>query len=177
MTLPADDLTRGVEVARPDDPDLLHLSVVGDTYTVLLSGEQTDGRFALIDMLVPPSAGPPPHRHDFEESFHVLEGAIEVHVRDLPPLRLEAGETANIPANAPHRFNNPGDVPARLLCTAAPAGLERFFAEFGDPVPTRTSPAPPLTDAERRERLAKAAARAPDYGMEILPPPGADDRP
>jgi quercetin dioxygenase-like cupin family protein len=177
MTLPEDDLTRDLAVARPDDPELLHLSVVGDTYTVLLSGDQTAERFALIDMLVPPSAGPPPHRHDFEETFHVLEGAIEVHLRDLPPVRLEAGETANIPANAPHRFHNAGDVPARLLCTAAPAGIERFFAEFGDPVATRTSPPPPLTDAERHERLAKAAERAPAYGMEILPPPGAPGRP
>ena len=39
--LPEDDLKRGLVVARPDDPDLLHLAVVGDTYTVLLSGEQT----------------------------------------------------------------------------------------------------------------------------------------
>ena len=63
--LPHDDLTRGLAVATPDDPDLLHLAVVGDTYTVLLSGEQTAGRFALIDMLIPAGGGPPPHRHDF----------------------------------------------------------------------------------------------------------------
>jgi quercetin dioxygenase-like cupin family protein len=173
MTLPDDDGLRGLAVARPDDPDLLHLSVVGDTYTVLISGDQTAGRFALIDMLIPPGAGPPPHRHDFEECFHVLEGSLEVHFRDLPPVRLEAGETANVPANAPHRFSNPTDAPTRLLCTATPAGLERFFAEFGDPVPSRTSPAPALSDAERAERLGRAAARAPDYGMELLPPPGA----
>lgn len=177
VTLPDDDGLRGLEVARSDDPDLLHLGVVGDTYTVLLSGEQTAGRFTLIDMLIPPGAGPPPHRHDFEECFHVLEGSLEVHLRDLPPVRLEAGETANVPSNAPHRFRNPGDVPTRLLCTASPAGIERFFAEFGDPVPTRTSPAPPLSDAERAERLSRAVARAPDYGMELLPPPGTGDRP
>ena len=57
--LPDDDLTRGLAVARPDDPDLLHLAVVGDTYTVLLSGEQTAGRFTLIDMLIPAGGGPP----------------------------------------------------------------------------------------------------------------------
>lgn len=170
---PPDDPTREVAVARPDDPALPHLAVVGDTYTVLLSGEQTAGRFAMLDMLIPPGGGPPPHRHDFEECFRVLEGALEVRVRDLPPVRLEAGESANIPANAPHSFRNPGEVTARLLCTVAPAGLERFFAEFGDPVPTRTSPAPPLSDAERQDRLRWAMERAPAYGMEILPPPSA----
>ena len=171
--LPEDDRAREPAIARPAAPDLLHLAVVGDTYTVLLSGEQTAGRLAMLDMLIPPGGGPPPHRHDFEECFRVLEGSLEVRVRDLPPIPLEAGDTANIPANAPHAFRNAGQVPARLLCTAAPAGLEKFFAEFGDPVPTRTSPPPLLSDAERDERLRRAMAAAPKYGMEILPPAAA----
>ena len=168
---PQDDLTRDPAVARPEDPDLVHLAVVGDTYTVLVSGEQTAGRFALLDMLIPPGGGPAPHRHDFEECFRVLEGSLEVLVRDLPAVRLETGDTANIPANAPHTFRNPAEVPARLLCTVVPAGLERFFAEFGDPVPGRTSPAPALDDAERAERMRRAGAAAPRYGIEILLPP------
>jgi quercetin dioxygenase-like cupin family protein len=170
---PEDDPTRDLAIARPEDPALVHLAVVGDTYTVLLSGEQTAGRFAMLDMLIPPGGGPPPHRHDFEECFRVLEGSLEVRVRDRPPVRLEAGESANIPANAPHAFRNPAAVPARLLCTVAPSGLEKYFAEFGDPVATRTSPAPPLSDAERQERLRRAIARAPEYGMEILLAPVA----
>jgi quercetin dioxygenase-like cupin family protein len=169
-TLAADDPTRELAIARPDDESLVHLAVVGDTYTVLLSGEQTDGRFAMIDMLIPPGGGPPPHRHNFEECFRVLAGSIEVHLRDLPPVRLEAGDSANIPANAPHAFRNTADAPARLLCTVAPAGLERFFAEFGDPVTTRTAPAPELSDVERRNRLERAATKAPEYGIEMLAP-------
>jgi quercetin dioxygenase-like cupin family protein len=168
--LAADDPTRELAIARSDDEALVHLAVVGDTYTVLLSGEQTDGRFAMLDMLIPPGAGPPPHRHNFEECFRVLAGSIEVHMRDVPPMRLEAGDSANIPANAPHAFRNTADAPARLLCTVAPAGLESFFAEFGDPVPTRTSPAPELSEVERRNRLERAAATAPEYGIEILAP-------
>jgi quercetin dioxygenase-like cupin family protein len=167
----ADDPARELAIARSDDDALVHLAVVGDTYTVLLSGEQTAGRFAMLDMLIPPGGGPPPHRHDFEECFRVLAGSIEVQLRDLPPMRLEAGDTVNIPANAPHGFRNTRDVAARLLCTVAPAGLESFFAEFGDPVPTRTSPAPQLSDVERRDRLERAAAKAPEYGIEMLAPP------
>jgi quercetin dioxygenase-like cupin family protein len=169
--LPEDDRMREPAIARPEDPSLMHMAVVGDTYTVLLSGEQTAGRFAMIDMLIPPGGGPPPHRHDFEECFRVLEGSLEVWVRDLPPVRLETGDTANIPANAPHAFRNPAQVQARLLCTAAPAGLEKFFAEFGDPVPTRTSSPPSLSDTEREDRLRRAMAVAPRYGIEILPRP------
>jgi quercetin dioxygenase-like cupin family protein len=170
--VPEDDMTRGLAIARPDDPQLVHLAVVGDTYTVLFSGDQTEGRFAMLDMLIPAGSGPPPHRHNFEECFRVLEGSVEVQLRDSPPVRLVLGESANIPANALHSFRNTGQTAARLLCTVAPAGLEKFFAEFGDPVATRTSPAPVLSDAERAERLERAMAVAPAYGMEVLPPPG-----
>jgi quercetin dioxygenase-like cupin family protein len=171
MTVEIADLARQVAIARPDDPALTHLAVVDDTYTVLLSGDQTNGRFAMLDMLIPPGGGPPPHFHDFEECFRVLEGSIEVRVGDAPPVVLEQGDSANIPANAPHSFRNAAEVQARLLCTVAPSGLEKFFAEFGDPVATRTSPAPKLSDAEREQRLRMAMAMAPEYGMGFVPPP------
>ena len=49
--LPADDLARPLKVARPDtDESLLHIGLVGNTYTVLLSGADTEGRYCLIDM-------------------------------------------------------------------------------------------------------------------------------
>jgi hypothetical protein len=63
--LPPDDVTRKLTLANPDDPQARHTSVAGGTYTILVSGEDTGGRYSLIDMLVPPSRGPPPHRHDF----------------------------------------------------------------------------------------------------------------
>ena len=168
---PADDGSRALAVARPDDPELVHLAVVGDTYTVLFSGEETAGRFAMLDMLIPPGAGPPPHRHDFEECFRVIEGSVELRIRDLPPVTLEVGDSANIPANAAHSFRNAAELPTRLLCTVVPSGLEKFFAEFGDRVQSRTSPPPQLSDSERQARLQRAMEKAPQYGMEILPPP------
>ena len=77
--IPPDDLQRKVVVARPnEDEKLPHIALMGDTYTVLLSGDDTDGRFCLIDMMIPPGGGPGPHRHDFEESFTILEGEIEI---------------------------------------------------------------------------------------------------
>ena len=71
--LPPDELRRAFTLAGPADRAGLHIGLAGDTYTILLTGEQTGGRFSLIDMYVPPGGGPPPHRHDFEETFAVLE--------------------------------------------------------------------------------------------------------
>jgi len=167
-----DDARRDLVVARPDtDEGLLHLAVVGDTYTVLVKGEDTAGRYALIDMLVPPGGGPPPHRHDFEEMFHLLEGELQVTFRGVQSV-VHAGETINVPANAPHNFANVSDAPARLLCMVSPAGLEKYFAESGDPLPSRTSPAPELDEAAFAERIEIAVALAPKYRIENLQPAG-----
>jgi quercetin dioxygenase-like cupin family protein len=169
-TIPPDDLRRTLALARPDDDRTLrHVAVAGGTYTILLTGDDTAGRYTLIDMYVPPGGGPPPHRHDFEEMFSVLEGEIEVTFRGATAV-ARAGETVNVPANAPHWFRNVSDRPARLLCLCAPAGQERFFLAVGDPVASRTAPPPTLTDAERAERRARAEALAPEFRTELLRP-------
>ena len=171
--IPSDDLSRGLAVARPDvDQGLPHLGLVGDTYTILISGDDTAGRYALIDMHVPPGGGPPPHRHDFEEMFSVLEGEVTLTFRG-ETLVARAGETINVPANAPHAFTNAAATPARLLCVCAPAGQDTFFTLVGQPVGTRTAAPPSLDVAGQRAFLAKARALAPDYRTELLAPPGA----
>ncbi len=169
--LPDDQPSRNLTVAQPEsDSALPHVAIVGDVYTVLVTGEQTAGRYALIDMFIPPGGGPPPHRHDFEEMFHVLEGEVEVLFRGAKST-ARTGATVNIPANAPHGFKNVTQKPARLLCVVSPAGEEQFFLEVGDRGPTRTGPLPNLDEAERAERAARARKLAPKYRNEILDPP------
>ena len=57
--------------------------VVGDHYTVKCSGDDTGGAFTLIEVLVPPGSGPPPHIHRREdEMFYVLEGEFEISIND-----------------------------------------------------------------------------------------------
>ena len=169
-TIPPDNLQRNRALARPnDDPNLPHIGLAGDTYTILLTGEDTAGRYCLIDMLVPLGGGPPGHRHDFEEMFSVIDGEIEVTFRGAKSL-LRIGETANIPANAPHEFHNVSQRPARLLCICSPAGQEEFFMAVGAPVGSRTTP-PPKLDGPAQARLkAKIEALAPQYRTELLPP-------
>ena len=164
--IPPDDGVRQVALASPDDPELRNIAMAGDTYTILISGDETAGRFAVIDMLVPAGGGPPPHRHDFEEAFHILEGELEVTVRGDARI-VGAGEIANVPAKALHAFRNVTDSQVRMLCIVSPAGLEEFFAEVGDPVPTRTSPAPDLSEDERAARRRRGAELAAEYGIEI----------
>ena len=168
--IPSDDPQRNLTVARPNgDQTLPHIGLVGDTYTILLTGADTAGRYCLIDMHVPPGGGPPPHRHDFEESFTLIEGEIEITFRGEKTI-VRAGETVNIPANAPHQFHNVSERPARLLCICSPAGQEEFFLAVGVPVATRTTPSPKPDAAAQAAFKAKAEALAPSYRTELLPP-------
>jgi quercetin dioxygenase-like cupin family protein len=173
-SIPPDDLSRGLTVARPDeDQSLPHIGLVGDTYTVLVAGQDTAGKYTLIDMHVPPGGGPPPHRHDFEEMFTVLDGEVRVAFRGQTVV-AKAGETVNVPANAPHSFTNASDAPSRLLCLCAPAGQDEFFTLVGQPVATRTQAPPPLSPQEQAAFIAKSQALAPRFKTELLPPPGRD---
>jgi len=166
--IPDDDLQRELVVARPEtDESLPHLGVVGDTYTILLSGEDTAGRLSLIDMYVPLGGGPPPHRHDFEETFIVLAGELEATFRGAKSV-VRVGETIHIPANAPHQFHNSSDKPIRLLCICSPAGQEKMFAEVGVPVATRMAAPPKLDEKGQAEFRAKAEKLAPKYKTELL---------
>src|SRR4051812_19412640 len=178
-SVPPDDLSRDLTVARPEeDQSLPHIGLVGDTYTILVTGADTAGKYTLIDMHVPPGGGPPPHRHDFEEMFTVLDGEVEVTFRGQP-LVARAGQTINVPANAPHAFTNATDTPSRLLCLCAPAGQEEFFTLVGQSVATRTQAPPPLSPDDQAAFIQKARSLAPVYKTELLPPPGTDpkDRP
>ena len=56
--LPDDDPSRALTIAQAEtDSGLPHVALVGDVYTILVTGEQTGGRYALIDVFVPPGGG------------------------------------------------------------------------------------------------------------------------
>jgi len=165
--IPPDDLQRRLTRVDAGSDDLPHIGLVGDTYTILLNSRDTAGRYCLIDMHIPPGGGPPPHRHDFEETFILLEGEMEATFRGEKST-VRAGETIHIPANAPHQFHNVSDKAVRLLCICAPAGQEEFFAEVGIPVATRTTPPPPLDEAAEAAFRAKAGGLAAKYKTQFL---------
>jgi len=164
-TIPADNPERSLTLTQPDA--LPHIGLVGDTYTITVTGEQTAGRFCVIDMHIPPGGGPPPHRHDFEETFIVLEGEMEATFRGQKSL-VRTGDMINIPANAPHQFHNTSGEAVRMLCICSPAGQENFFLEVGTPVATRTTPPPKLNPKEQAAFIDKVKALAPRYRTELL---------
>jgi len=143
----------------------LCVAVVGDVYRYLATGEETGGKYALFEAMVPPGGGPPPHVHSREEEgFYILEGEIAFTVNGE---RIVAGPGtyANVSVGTPHSFKNESERPARMLITVAPAGLEKMFLEVGEVLKPGATASPPS-----RENIAKLIETAPKYGIELLLP-------
>lgn len=144
------------------------LSVVGDTYRIVTGGAQTNGAYAVIDMLVPPGGGPGPHAHaEIQEAFYVIEGEVVVR-SETQTYTARQGAFVEIPkGGAVHSFTNESAAVAHLLCLVVPAGLEAFFAEIGQPVAAGTFlPKPEMSP----EAMQKIKAIAEKYGQELFPP-------
>jgi quercetin dioxygenase-like cupin family protein len=142
------------------------VAVVGDVYRFLATGEETGGKYAIWEALVPPGGGPPPHVHSREEEgFYVLEGEITFQIGTERRVAT-AGMFANMPVGTPHSFRNESNRPARMLISVAPAGLECMFFECGTPVPAGSTSAPPPSP----EDIATLLGIAPRYGIHIQVP-------
>jgi quercetin dioxygenase-like cupin family protein len=145
-----------------------NISVIGDTYRILISGKQTDGAFAVIDMLIPPGGGPGPHAHaDFNESFYIVDGEIEIK-SELGNYTASKGALVSIPTGGVvHSFKNTTGQVAHLLCTVVPAGMEDFFEEIGQPVAFEQFLPLPEMNEDLIKRLQAAAEK---YGQKVFPP-------
>lgn len=116
---------------------------------VLVRSEQSSGRVGVIESVMPPgAAGPPLHRHEFDEAFYVLEGELTVQLEG-ELVTVGAGELAFAPGGAAHTLTNRSDAPARFLIVCTPAGFEREFA---------------------RRAARKQGVDPPDWALQEIPP-------
>jgi mannose-6-phosphate isomerase-like protein (cupin superfamily) len=140
----------------------------GDLVTVHVSGEETGGRFCVVEFLQPPGEWTPLHVHrDADQTQYVLEGELSVYL----PSRcfvLGAGQCLNTPMNLPHTERVTSAGPARVLDVNAPAGFDAFIARAGEPAAELTLPSAegPPPDVERLTAIAA------EHGIDILGPPG-----
>ncbi len=144
------------------------VSVIGDSYRIVVSGDATNNDYAVIDMLVPPGGGPGPHAHkNIHETFYVIEGEIELTTEDGVTIAKE-GSFVTIPKGGIiHGFKNKTNGVAHLWCMVVPAGLDKFFEEIGEPSTFGTFTAPPPMNEVTAKKLKAIAEK---YGQEVFPP-------
>lgn len=155
MSLPSRTTLRGVADGKC-------IGVVGDKYRFLVTGAETEGKYAQWEATIFPGGGPPPHVHRREEEgFYILEGEITFYAGEEEILAT-AGMFVNMPIGSLHAFKNNTSSVARMLITVAPAGIEEMFFEVGQPLSTDQTPSAPS-----QEEIAKLLEIAPRYGIEI----------
>ena len=121
VTAPADDAQP--IFLRPDAGKVL--AFLGVTHK--LTSEQSGGSIYIFESAFAPGAGNRLHVHSREDEIaYVLEGALEVRLRDRTAV-LEAGGVSRLPKTVPHALRNPLETPSRYLFLAVPGGLDRWF--------------------------------------------------
>src|ERR671911_1829536 len=142
---------------------------VGVLATIKATAEQTDGRYALVEILAPDGYGSVLHvHHQEDEGFYILEGEMTFYVGDQT-IKARPGSFLLGPKDVPHAFSVDSG-PAKLLFVLSPAGMEGLIREMGEPARTLSIPPPPEEPPNEAEmgRLMDIAAR---YGAEMLGPP------
>jgi quercetin dioxygenase-like cupin family protein len=129
--------------------------------TILLSGKDTGGAFAMFIDEIPPGGGPPLHiHHNEDETFYILEGELEMQVNE-DRFTAPAGTSVFLPRGIPHTFGNTGTQIVKALTLLTPAGLESFFVKV-EPLLTQNEP-----------DMTAVIAVASKYGIEVVGPPMA----
>jgi quercetin dioxygenase-like cupin family protein len=122
---------------------------MGSLMSFFAKGEDTGGRFALMEYQAKPGNEPPPHVHDWEhELYYVLEGEMEFYCEDKV-LVAHAGETIFLPQGKPHAFYIRSPYLRTLILVQAvgehAVGLDRYFIEMAEPATSMNLPTEAVT--------------------------------
>lgn len=139
------------------------LWMLGGLYENRLTAEETGGALSLVEFTIPVGMGPPPHIHEQDEVIYVLEGTATFQV-DGSTQELGPGSVVFVPKGAKETFEPTSTL--RTISVYLPGGIDRFFAEAGEPAPRRETPPAPTSPPDI-ERLVGIGAR---HGLELLPP-------
>lgn len=136
----------------PTDGEVIDL--FGDRLVFKITGAETEGAAAIVESILAPGHGPPPHiHHNDDEIFIITKGSFQVCSGDEVKI-CEPGTIAMLPKGLPHRFQNIGSSEGRVLTLILPSTFENFFREV--------HALPPGTD------MKKVAEIAAKYHVEFL---------
>lgn len=147
--------------SREDAPAYWQLDIL---WLIHVTAQQTGGAYCLLEEFCPKNSGPPPHYHDQDEGFYLLEGEITFQGGDQI-LKAQDGFSVSIPRGTVHSFRVDSEV-AHILNFYTPGGFEQTIIELGQPALTRTLPPPgvdkPISPDQMKSVLQKVGMHAVD---------------
>ncbi len=104
----------------------------GGSFIHKVNSKDTNGVFAVMEIVTPPGGGIDLHVHENEDELvSLLEGEIEVTLGDQK-MKAVPGVLALLPRGIPHGFTNVGDTPSRISVTILPGSFDNYFVELAD---------------------------------------------
>lgn len=102
----------------------------GGSFIHKVKSRDTNGVFAVMEIVTPPGGGIDLHVHEKEDELvSLLEGEIEVTLGDQS-MKAVSGVMALLPRGIPHGFTNTGDTVSRLSVTILPGDFDNYFVEL-----------------------------------------------
>ena len=143
-----------------------HAMLFTDLFTVLLSGDETEGQFGIITSTSPSGDIIPTHSHnETHETFYLLEGKLRLFFEDEGGTKtsrlLTPGDFGFVPAGTPHAYRV--EEAARILGVMT-GGFERFFQHMGTVTDNGTKDQPPFIPDFPRMKAA-----AMQHNMQFMP--------
>jgi quercetin dioxygenase-like cupin family protein len=109
-------------------------AIPGGVFNFLSMGSETEGRHALMRIVVNRGAEPPAHTHSREdESYYIVNGNVRYTIGD-EVITVSNGEYVYLPKGIPHKFELLSEQ-AEVLMLISPAGLDQWFWDNSAPAP------------------------------------------
>ncbi len=107
------------------------LDIAGVIVTIKVTGNATNGSFAMIESTVPPYfSGTPAHTHTrATTTFYILSGVLAFTLAE-ETVMVRQGGCIMVPPGLFHKFWNPTATPATYLTYLSPAGFEEYLIEL-----------------------------------------------
>ena len=100
-------------------------NVLGDSITLQLTAEQTGGQYSVVEFATPGGVGQPPHTHAWDETYLVLEGALDLNLNGDSTV-INSGRCHQVKAGTVHAPTPSGDF-CRYVMVGQPGGVEEVF--------------------------------------------------
>jgi mannose-6-phosphate isomerase-like protein (cupin superfamily) len=137
---------------------------LGGLVTVKATGKQTDGHYALVEVLDPEGPQPLHVHHREDEGFWILEGEVTFEVGE-ETIKASPGSFVFGPKDVPHRYTVDSG-PARILFVISPAGFKDLIYATSEPAKELTLPPQPEGPADEAE-IEQLHAVCRQYGVEF----------
>ena len=141
-------------IVTPKDYEIA-LNVLGTKVTVLASNTATQS-YEITLQQGDEGTGPPPHSHNWDESFYVLKGKIEFTCAGKSEM-CEPGTVVHVPAGTVHGFNFGAGGGEMLEFTGQGGFATQMFTAISKEIPPGPPDIPKVLEVLKQNGVTVAA--------------------